>query len=168
MSVSFKEIVVTEPSVQDPVPPNGAARLFEKAAEARRLWGRVFSVNIGVWVLWVAVGLRSPWFFVVYSGVSFVLFAVGVYGAVLTTRAGRLAGGKWVRDAATHGGSALAAIGWWVVGSIAGMFVGVVSSLSGGAWGRPLRARGRQVHPELRLGPRPAAVDSRSCVVATS
>src|SRR5215471_20838232 len=41
------------------------------------------------------------------------------------------------------------------VGAVAGGFLGLVGmalGATGGAWGRPLRVRGRQLHPTLRNG----------------
>jgi hypothetical protein len=63
--------------------------------------------------------------------------------------------------------------GFAVVGALIGGFfgfVGIAISALGGAWGRPLRIRGRQLHPSLREGsdwtlgdqPNPEGLDDRT------
>lgn len=63
--------------------------------------------------------------------------------------------------------AALGAIVGWVMGALAFAF----ASGSGGAWGRPLRVRGKQLHPELKAGadwtrgerPSTAGLDAATC-----
>jgi len=79
-------------------------------------------------------------FFVALSAVQLVLglIALGV-GLARRTRTGL--------------GAALSGLLLACVGGVGGFF-GVLGALfaGGGAWGRPLRIRGRQLHPELRAG----------------
>ncbi len=103
-------------------------------------------------------GLLGVLFIMVPNVLTFVLFTVMtvlLFPLLLFTivQGGRSRG---------HGGY-LAVLGvlngvvvsvWWLLGSAFGTLVALFDgvTLGGGAWGRPLRVLGRQLHPELRLG----------------
>jgi len=132
----------------------GAAFWFAVAAIA------IIPINTFVW--FNAVDLRSPtkeqW------GIAFLVLAIlqlicGIVAfsrrAESSTRFPKVAGGFAVVGA--------------IVGGFFG-FAGIAISALGGAWGRPLRIRGRQLHPSLREGsdwtfgdqPNPEGLDDRT------
>lgn len=122
----------------------------------------------------VVAGILVCWFFVMSSdddtlilGLKLLLvLMVGQVVAGITT----IMAARNGRRIARHGGiweTVLALLG--VIAAPLLGFLGLVAAVAlsagGGAWGRPLRVRGRQLHPKLRLGSdwtrgdRPAADD---------
>jgi hypothetical protein len=103
-------------------------------------------ISIVVWVL--ACRQRGPLIEVgllVFSGLMVLQLVLGIVAIVVGVRSHRVSGHG--RAPATVGAlAALTAVATWMGGAILALFA------MGGAWGRPLRVRGRQVHPELRSG----------------
>lgn len=122
----------------------------------------IIPVNFGVWILGVSVVRHE-----VLATALFSLFTVLAL-AQLVLGACALVGALRLRRAAGRGGIATAVLGLTAaLGSVAGWAAGALlgAFAMGGGWGRPLRVRGRQVHPELRegadwtLGERPDGAD---------
>jgi hypothetical protein len=121
-------------------------------------------VNLGVWLLAVGNG-RDRWLFLTLLGLFVLLalaqFAFGIAALVTGLRARGPERTTAIGTAFVGGLAATAA----VVGGAGGALIGAL--MAGGGWGRPLRLRGRQVHPDLRLGsdwadgarPDPAGLD---------
>jgi hypothetical protein len=103
-------------------------------------------ISIVVWFL--ACRQRGPLIEVgllVFSGLMVLQLVLGIVAIVVGVRSHRVSGHG--RAPATVGAlAALTAVATWMGGAILALFA------MGGAWGRPLRVRGRQVHPELRSG----------------
>ncbi len=104
-------------------------------------------LNIGIcWWAFSSDFRRVPdaWF-AAFTLVASVQFATGA-AAVVTTVLARRRDGRIV-SAIVGGCAALGApVGWFLGALMVGLSAG------GGAWGRPLRIRGRQLHPELKEG----------------
>ncbi|HEX6811612.1 MAG TPA: hypothetical protein VF384_08325 [Planctomycetota bacterium] len=103
-------------------------------------------VNFGVWLL--AVTQRPP-----SAALIYLFWAL----AVLQVLLGLVAIVAGVRQRwKTRCGGIAAAFGGLVavLGGLAGGLYGTLIAMfaAGGGWGRPLRVRGRQLHPELREG----------------
>jgi hypothetical protein len=102
----------------------------------------IVPINFGVW--WFALtGPKNEqdgrlMLFSVLALGQLIAGLVGFFGGLFTKRAAPAVIGVL---------AALGAIGGWMLGFFAFALGGV-----GGAWGRPLRVRGRQLHPELREG----------------
>lgn len=106
-------------------------------------------LNCWVWIKALAAardhtGDWLTWF----TAVAFVQFCAGVTA---------LFAGIIVHRKSKRGGTLPAIFGTLSflgagVGWLLGIFVFALGSGMGGAWGRPLRVRGRQLHPELREG----------------
>jgi hypothetical protein len=109
----------------------------------------IIPVNFGIF--WVALTApRSDQFG------WLALFSLLALGQLITGFVALVAG---VRHRIKHGTGGvvtavfggLASLGA-LVGGAGGFFAMALSSAGGGAWGRPLRVRGRQLHPELKEG----------------
>ena len=110
----------------------------------------ILPINFGVWMLAMTAGRR-------HETVALLLLTLFTVLAVTQLVAGTTAVvvGIRARRAAGTGGIWPAVLGLFAaVGAVAGWASGIVVSMLaiGGGWGRPLRVRGRQVHPELREG----------------
>jgi hypothetical protein len=87
----------------------------------------------------------------VFTVLALAQFVCGIIAVVLGIkeyRATRARRGVW--SAIAGGLAALAAPAGWAAGALIALIGN--SGGMGGAWGRPLRVRGRQLHPELREG----------------
>ena len=118
------------------------------ASKALRMAGVSWAaavLNFGVWV-WFADDPRSDVAPLVFTGLAVLQFALAVAGIVFSVRALRAKQGGGFSLALSIFGVLGAPLGW-----LAGM-AGVALQGMGGAWGRPLRIRGRQLHPNLREG----------------
>jgi hypothetical protein len=105
-------------------------------------------LNFGAWLLtfcwahdtataWAGLGL--------FTLLALVQLVAGITALVAGIRA-RRAAGRGLGAAVLGALAALGAVAGWAGGTVLGLYA------MGGAWGRPLRVRGRQVHPELREG----------------
>lgn len=102
-------------------------------------------VNFGVWSLW-ADDPRSDALGLGFTVMAVVQFGLAVAGIVFAVRAMR---------AKTGGAGPLVVSILGMLGAPLGWFAGAAGIAlqgMGGAWGRPLRIRGRQLHPNLREG----------------
>ena len=103
------------------------------------------ALPISIAVLFVAIGQRAEVGFLVFTGLLLVQLGLGIVAIVAGARLHRASGHG--RGAAVVGALAsLTAVATWYGGAILAAFA------MGGGWGRPLRVRGRQIHPELRSG----------------
>ncbi len=124
----------------------------------------LIGVNVFVWLTSILVGRddRDTWLFL-FTLVAVVQLIAGLVALVAGIRS-RMKTKKYGVVPAVIGG--LASVGA-VVGWVAGALGWIAMAGAGGAWGRPLRIRGRQLHPELREGsdwtkgprPDPAGLD---------
>lgn len=130
------------------------------AADARRYFSRslygllacigIAVANCFVWWSWLSAhGPSKNDAFLWFSLLAFAQAVVAIYALIEAIRG---------RTAARQGGVALMifSVGG-LLGSGAGWLLGVLagaigSGMGGGAWGRPLRVRGKQLHPELVHG----------------
>lgn len=132
------------------------------------LWaGIALACAVLAFVCWVgAAALRGSPLHSALQGAFWVLAALQILFGLVAVVAGI---GHRVR--VRRGGIGAAAVGLCAMaGGAVGGFVGTVlgAYAGGGGWGRPLRVRGRQLHPELRLGsdwtdglrPDPTALDA--------
>lgn len=125
-----------------------STRHLERARSALRICFGVAAANFGVWLS--TLGARDNWLVATYSLFSLLAFVqlVAALSAIAETK-----------RAQTHvprvGGSQVLLGVFGIVGAVSGWTIGSVATataLLGGAWGRPLRVRGRQLHPELARG----------------
>jgi hypothetical protein len=108
----------------------------------------IIPVNFVVWTLAVGPAREQGGpLLVAFTVLAVVQLASGLVALVAGVRA-RFVTGRGLGVAAAGLLAALGAVGGWILG-IAAL---VVAAGGGGAWGRPLRIRGRQRHPELREG----------------
>lgn len=147
-------------SVASPAGPS--AKTHRALARAALLiWFPTVGCGLAMWVLPPAF----PVFFTLFCVLAGVQLLLGL-AAVVAKLLYRKRGGQEKDWAGFQGGLAmLVAPLTWVTGllPLAGGLVGL-----GGAWGRPLRLKGRQRHPELREGadwtegarPNPAGLDA--------
>ncbi len=111
------------------------------------LWFALAVANCGLWFAGLTTsrhglsGLAILWW-----GLSIVQFVVSIVLIIATIRSPQR---TWGRIALALVG-VVASLGT-VVAWLAGMLAFGIGA-GGGAWGRPLRLRGQQRHPELRLG----------------
>src|SRR5262245_49224783 len=121
-----------------------------RSATWARTAGVTFAVNLAIvgclwwggalsWVYWMAC---MP----LCVGLAAFQLMFGVAALVVGIRERRTAGGAGIAARVIGAFATLAAIPGLFVAAM-GMLLGM-----GGGWGRPLRARGRQVHPALREG----------------
>jgi len=131
---------MSEP-VRDPAPYRLKARTYTKAALA------LVPVNFGVFFL---VTMKDNGFekelLGLLSLIALAQLVLGILGFVAALKAFRRGDQSW----GWMVGGLLAAMGA-IVGWLGGMFIVALASV-GGAWGRPLRIRGRQLHPSLKEG----------------
>ncbi len=110
----------------------------------------IIPLNTVVWLRSLSVKSADTGLYVFFfSLLAFLQFVAGLVALVSGVTFRRALGGKAVASAVA-GGLSMAGAG---VGWLLGIFVYALGSgMGGGAWGRPLRARGRQIHPDLREG----------------
>lgn len=111
-------------------------------------------IPINVCVFWAFLATRlAGWLFVVFSALCVLQLIAGIYAFVDGIR--RVLRRRTEPGAPT-GASRLVMGLLGAIGAIVGWFgvvvVAALGSATGGAWGRPLRVRGRQLHPELTDG----------------
>ncbi|MCA9684173.1 MAG: hypothetical protein KC457_18400, partial [Myxococcales bacterium] len=98
-------------------------------------------VNTGVW-FWAIDSRRAEDFqLILFTGLAVLQFCLGVAAIVYASRSVRAAR-KGVGTVVVGSLMSLGAPVGWLLG-----MVGIGLSGMGGAWGRPLRIRGRQLHP---------------------
>ncbi len=108
-------------------------------------WGLI-PVNFGLW--WLAVSESLGVLQLVFSFVAFAQFVLGLAAIVQGVRARKTEQGANIGAAIAGGVAMVGAPLGWIVGIIGANLGGI----SGGAWGRPLRVRGTQLHCDLREG----------------
>lgn len=108
----------------------------------------VVPVNFGVWLAGIE-SREKELFLLLFSGLAVAQLGLGVMAVISAVIARRALGSGGVGGIIGGVLMALAAACGWVLGAL-GMALSVGGL--GGAWGRPLRIRGRQLHPELREG----------------
>lgn len=114
----------------------------------------IIPINFGVfWIPFSGSGHSNDALYVVFGVLCVTQFIAGIIAIV--------SGAKYVSFAkrnAMSGGPGVARIILGVIGGLGGPVGGVLGLIGiglsgiGGAWGRPLRVKGRQLHPELREG----------------
>lgn len=140
------------------------------ASRGRSPWwwaGHALGCAVLAFVCWVgAAALRGSSLHSVLQGAFWALAALQIlFGLVAVV------GGIGHRVRVRRGGIGAAVVGFCaMLGGAVGGFVGTLlgAYAGGGGWGRPLRVRGLQLHPELRLGsdwtagprPDPTALDA--------
>lgn len=109
----------------------------------------IIPINIGVWFAGDTTRSLRP----VFYGLCLVQLVLGVWGLVNGVRQ---AGLKNATDTQRLSGILGVFVGVaTAIGAPVGLFLGIAGySMAGigGAWGRPLRVRGKQLHPELKEG----------------
>jgi hypothetical protein len=128
-----------------------ATGLFRKAKRALWLCLGAGLLNVLVWFAWIEAKSGRTLFMVTFSLLALAQFVLAVTAVVQAVRARRLASRGGVGLASLGVFGALVTLAGWGFGGLVGLLAGGGIGF-GGAWGRPLRARGRQIHPELRLG----------------
>lgn len=130
----------------EPLEPSFSAARTEALRRRALLVGSIATAIIPInFLVILGGGGRSLGMFAVLALAQLVL---GVWAVALSLR----------YRAVTHGGGLGMAIGFGLVGLGGPVGLGLVvmaiaaAGIGGGAWGRPLRVRGRIVHPDLRLG----------------
>jgi hypothetical protein len=104
----------------------------------------IIPVNTGIFFGSTAFSGGAAITLVLLSGLLvFAQFGVGLAAVIASIRAKRL-------GPAVAGGMAMVGSGLALAGGLAAAAMAMGSG--GGAWGRPLRVRGRQLHPELKEG----------------
>lgn len=84
-----------------------------------------------------------------FTALAFLQFGTGVAAIVTGLINRKKSGGSAVPPLIMGILGILGAISGWVMGIL---FAAIAAGGAGGAWGRPLRVRGRQLHPELKEG----------------
>jgi hypothetical protein len=107
----------------------------------------IVPINFGVWL--AAVDSRRPegWLLGLMTLLAMQQFALGLVALIQGVRLRRRRGHGGVGAAVVGTLAALGAPLGWALG-----IIGASLGSMGGAWGRPLRIRGRQLHPSLREG----------------
>jgi hypothetical protein len=106
----------------------------------------VLPISIVVWFLALSQGgTMLEVGLLVFTGLLILQLVLGIVAIVVGVRSHR-ASGHGHGPAAVGVLAALTAVATWLTGA----FFALVAM--GGGWGRPLRVRGRQIHPELRCG----------------
>jgi hypothetical protein len=134
--------MTTDTVVSTPTPASRVAVVSAWIALA------IIPVNFGVWL--IATLWRDPgtdWSFAIFTLLALGQLACGLVALVSGLRA-RFTIGRGLGPAVAGALAAAGAVGGWVLGIAAFLAL----SGAGGAWGRPLRIRGRQRHPELKEG----------------
>ena len=102
----------------------------------------IIPINVAVWIFAMESKGKSGASVGLFLALAVAQLACGITALVLGVKAKRV-------GPSITGGLA-------VVGALGGGFLGLVGMAlaagGGGAWGRPLRVRGRQLHPSLREG----------------
>jgi hypothetical protein len=104
-------------------------------------------INFGVWLLALTMrGSAAPVLLFLFWALALVQVALGMVAIVAGIRH------RWKTREGGIGASCggLVAMLGGVVGGLYGTLIAMFAA--GGGWGRPLRVRGRQLHPELREG----------------
>ena len=110
-------------------------------------------LNFGVYLLWIKSQLESMALFATFATLCLVQFVAGVAAFVGAVRAVKKARADGVRSSSAVWRAVMAVLGG--LGGPSGFLLGLLPIAlagAGGGWGRPLRVRGRQVHPELTEG----------------
>ncbi len=110
----------------------------------------VVPLNFAVWIWALTSKGDKQLGLLLFTALALLQLVCGIVAIVRGRRAKRAGLGG---TALTIGivTTATAPVGW-ILG-VGGWFLTLIGSgLGGGAWGRPLRVRGRQIHPELREG----------------
>lgn len=109
----------------------------------------IIPINTGIWFIAVSAS-RSE------MGGWFLLFTLLALGQLVC---GLVAGVTGIRHRMQNGSGGVPSAVFGLLASLGalagwagGAFLLALGSGMGGAWGRPLRVRGRQLHPELRAG----------------
>jgi hypothetical protein len=109
----------------------------------------IIPINTLVW--WVGINANrkaQSLGILVFTLLAAVQFFAGMTAMVSGLAARKADRGKAVATTVMGAVGVLGSLSGWILG----MFGYVLGSGVGGAWGRPLRVRGRQLHPELREG----------------
>jgi hypothetical protein len=105
----------------------------------------IIPLNFGVWFLAVDRTSEGIWL-ILFTALALLQFATGL-AAIIGGFVSRKKGGSALAPALLGTMGMLGAgLGW-----LAGIAAIAVTGM-GGAWGRPLRVRGKQLHPELKEG----------------
>ena len=119
-------------------------------------------INVVMWWL-MFTGKSSE------AGMYVALFCLIALGQLICGLVALISGIRYRVKVGTGGVGSAVVGGLTTVGALTGWLAGMASLAlgAGGAWGRPLRVRGRQLHPELKAGsdwtrgdrPSPAGLD---------
>jgi hypothetical protein len=125
-----------------PAQPVVAAPVNRVPAISAAIAGIIIPINVGVWFMSFTAphSKADPWFGL-FSLLALGQLVAGIVAVVAGIR------GKRVAPIIIGTLCSLGALGGWVLG-----LFGLALGSMGGAWGRPLRVRGRQLHPELKEG----------------
>ncbi len=121
------------------------SRLRKQARSFALVAWALIPVNFAVW--WMALEERMDELLGVFSVLALIQFGFGIAALVQGIRSRKTTSGAAVGSAVAGTLAALGAPVGWALGFLA---VGLGSM--GGAWGRPLRVRGKQLHCGLREG----------------
>ncbi|MFT3836597.1 MAG: hypothetical protein QM723_06345 [Myxococcaceae bacterium] len=122
----------------------------------------VIPINVGVWWWMISARANENPGLATFTVLAVMQFAAGGTAVVLGIKHHRATKKGGIASAIFGGMASLGApVGWF--GAIASLAIGS----AGGAWGRPLRIRGKQLHPNLKGGadwtggdePNPAGLD---------
>jgi len=137
------------PNPADAPPTSESMRLLHarRAGTALKAGLGIAIVNFFIWR--AALGLHgsaSRTVLLLFSVAALAQLACGVFAVVEAVRAQRHAGPRGGGQITLGLLMSLGAVFGWAAGGVVALLA------SGGAWGRPLRVRGRQLHPALRYG----------------
>jgi hypothetical protein len=141
---------VRRPDVNSPMLNEAAGHAcFNRARAALGVWTALAIGNSYLWTRWVdSHGAQKKTLGNWFTYLALIQGASAIFAIVEAIRGRRRVGRGGV-------GLALGGVLAWIMGT-AGWFMGLalmsIGSGMGGAWGRPLRVRGRQLHPELSHG----------------
>ena len=102
---------------------------------------------LALWMIWVWPGLVIP-----YTLMAIGQLIAGIVAIVFGVRAMRQRERGSLAAVILGALASVGAVGGWIVGVLLTVLANMGGGMSGGAWGRPLRIRGRQRHPQLREG----------------
>jgi hypothetical protein len=134
-----------DPNEPQAPPEDLADSLAARASSSTLMALLLAAVNTGVWFLMIDWSDAEAPLFITFSLLAVVQLVFGIRGVMFAVKSKRVGG-----SGSSLIGAVLLALGapiGWLLGSVAIALDGM-----GGAWGRPLRIRGRQLHPELREG----------------
>lgn len=129
--------------------PAAAPKAFPIALVALGVSLLIIPLNVVIW--WLAVSAKrdaTMTWFAIFGLLAFVQFVSGLTAVVAGARQ-RMREGQGGVVAIVFG--ALSTLGA-VAGGVLGVLAPLAAAGAGGAWGRPLRVRGRQLHPNLSEG----------------